>query len=682
MAQRAGDGGFGRLLALGGVMAAVVLTYANTLDGELVFDARPLVLENPALREASLRNVWLALSRDYWQPLATDGLYRPLTTLSYLFNHAVLGNADRPFGYHVVNLLLHLACVATVYLLVRTLVARETPALVAAAVFGLHPVASEAVANVVGRADQLAALGVLGGLVCHVRARAARGVARVRWTVALGVAAIVAFFSKENGVVLVAAILLWELRGGERSWSGLVTVLAVAAIYVAARWAVARAGLPPDPTSPVDNPIVEAAFWSGRLTGLAVMGRELGLLVSPQTLSADYSYAQIPVVRFPPTTWPDVVPAPALMAILTLVAIAYRERRRAPLVSFFTLFVLVALLPTANVLTVIGSVMADRFLYLPLAGFAGLVGLLVERIARRGGGARRAVFAAIATILVAFSWRTVVRNADWRDERTLWAATVETAPASAKARKAYAAALFASDPQHRELARILAEAERAVAIRGDYTAALIDLGSYYVVEGDAVAAHGGDATPWYAKAVAVLERGRTLDVAANRRFAETMVATHHDAAGIPEIGQIELYQNLSLAYAGLGRHADALAAAERARQLQPSDPSRYVDVSAVLCNLGRWEEAAIALFQAVTIRPENRDAATRLVTVYQTFDPHGHEVVRTGTDAVTINLDDATVQRHRCEAFAGLARIYARANQPDASARAARLRERACGAAS
>jgi hypothetical protein len=160
---------------------------------------------------------------------------------------------------------------------------------------------------------------------------------------------------------------------------------AAAAAYLAARWTVARAGLPPDDISPIDNPIVEAGFWSGRLTGVKVLGRELALLVWPWSLSADYSFAQIPVVGLPPRTTGDWGALLAAVVLLAVVGLTLRLEHVAPALAFFLLFLLVALLPTANLLVVIGSIMADRFLYLPSIGFAAIVAALADSAATGSG---------------------------------------------------------------------------------------------------------------------------------------------------------------------------------------------------------------------------------------------------------------------------------------------------------
>ena len=133
--------------------------------------------------------------------------------------------------------------------------------------------------------------------------------------------------------------------------------------------------------------------------------------------------------------------------------------------------------------------MAERFLYLPLVGLAGLAALLAERVAT--GTARRPVASAlIGLILVACAARTIARNRDWRSDLDLWAAAARDAPDSAKAHAGYATALFNTDAAHDNLGLVIAEAERAIAIRPDYRDGLAYLGMFYVRAGGPARGHG------------------------------------------------------------------------------------------------------------------------------------------------------------------------------------------------
>src|SRR6266478_2828361 len=117
--------------------AAVFLAYFGSLSNGFAGDARGLVLEDPRVRDASSENLALIFQHTYWWPYGESGLYRPVTTLSYLFNYAILGNGDRPAGYHWINLTLHLGNVLLCYALALRLMRQFWPAVFVAALWAL-----------------------------------------------------------------------------------------------------------------------------------------------------------------------------------------------------------------------------------------------------------------------------------------------------------------------------------------------------------------------------------------------------------------------------------------------------------------------------------------------------------------------------------------------------------------
>src|SRR5258706_7349142 len=234
--------------------------------------------------------------------MAVDGLYRPLAILSFLADRAVFGFGDRSTGYVVENVALHATIACLVYALVWTVARRRWQATVAGLVFAVHPVTTDAVTNVVGRADLLATLGVVAGLVAWARGRDATGGRRVGWAIGLGCAAVLALFSKESGVVLAGAVVLYDLvfpRSGARLRAEHLVVAAVVGGYLVARWYVDRTGLPPEDLSPGDNPIAEGAFWIGRPTAAGGLLRAAALPVWPPPLGGGYSYRAGPRAGWP-----------------------------------------------------------------------------------------------------------------------------------------------------------------------------------------------------------------------------------------------------------------------------------------------------------------------------------------------------------------------------------------------
>ena len=650
--------------ALALVIGAAVLAYANAPGGRLVFDAQVLIGENPLLLHANATSVWFALTNDYWQPMATDGLYRPLTILTFLVDRAVLGYGDLASGYVIENVILHITCAVLVYALMWHLARRRWPATVAALVFAIHPITTEAVTNVVGRADLLAALGVLAGVLCWEKGGPGAG-RRVWLAIGLALSAVLALFSKESGLVLVGAVLLYDLafpRPGTRSKlrAEHVVVGVVLAAYLLARWYVDRTGLPPEDIAPIDNPIVEAPFWTGRLTAVGVLVRAAALIVWPATLSVDYSYRQIPIVGWPPSVAGDWIAIAGLVVLPLAVWGVLRTRTTAPAIFFLGGFVLLAVLPSANLVRIIGSIMAERFLYLPLVGVAGMVALLADRWADTSR--RRSVASvAVAIVVLAGGIRTAVRNLDWRDQRSLWAATVRASPESAKAHKAYANAMFTPDAGPDELAGLVARAEQGLAIRPDYQQGLVDLGSYEIRLGDALAPTDPAASrQWYEKAVTALETARALDQRATARFVEKMRARGNAPDTIPDVGDGVLYNNLSLAFVKLGRLENALETYQRMRRLAPTNTALYRDIATIEGALGRADDAATTLFEAITISDDDVEAKQRLVDLYRTFSAGDSPIITQGSAGDTqIHTSHPIVRRHRCRAWRELATIFA-----------------------
>src|SRR5271157_5404579 len=147
-----------RLLAL---WALVLAAYSNSFQSGMVFDNALVIARDARIRAVTPQNLRLILTEQYWRGTNTHGLYRPLTTFSYLLNYAVFGNGTHPAGYHWVNFALHGVNVSLVYLLGILVLGAPTPALALAALWGVHPLLAESVTSIVGRADLLAAFGVL-----------------------------------------------------------------------------------------------------------------------------------------------------------------------------------------------------------------------------------------------------------------------------------------------------------------------------------------------------------------------------------------------------------------------------------------------------------------------------------------------------------------------------------------
>jgi protein O-mannosyl-transferase len=107
--------------ALVALCLLTLLAFANSFQSGFILDNKGLLLD-PRIREATPENIGLMFGHTYWWPTAESGLYRPFTTLTYLFNYAVLGDRDQPGGYHWINLILHLGNVLLAFAIARRLI--------------------------------------------------------------------------------------------------------------------------------------------------------------------------------------------------------------------------------------------------------------------------------------------------------------------------------------------------------------------------------------------------------------------------------------------------------------------------------------------------------------------------------------------------------------------------------
>ncbi len=673
-------------LALG---LATLLAYSNSFTAGLTLDNKVVLTQDPRIQAWSVQNLRLIFTQNYWWPYAASDLYRPLTTLSYLFNRVVLGNGERVAGYHGVNFLLHWANAWMVLIVLQRLTRRLRLSLLAAALFAVHPVNVESVTNIVGRADLLATLSILAAGWCYLRAAAAAGWRKPVWLAGVVVTTCLGVLAKENAVMIAAFVLLYdwlwrwpELPGA--SWrerlpaaarafvlQGWITLLPAVGLLLWARHRLLYI-TPVYGQFYVDNPIAFAGFGQGVLTALGVVGRYLGLLVLPGTLSCDYSYNQIPLFGEGAHWWQGLYVWLALAVVAGLLGAAVRWRRRHPPFAWGVLFFFLMLLPTSNLLLPIGSIMAERFLYLPSIGFC-----LVAALALRPMGAALAratvtaprwrvpaarVLPSLAVAVLAL--RTHVRNADWRENLTLWKSAVAAAPDSFKVHKGLANALWDAGHDEPAVDAAMARAELGLVVldrkplapeRQDNTL-FYDLGTYYRRKGDFLAQRGqpGEAERFYRKAVDVLLRARTVDRWANEAAHRAGLSRGHEPGDLADVGNFRIYLELGLAYLRLGNWAESETACRHAQRLAPNEADGYLFVGAARYFSGNYDAGAVQFLAALILQPANAEGWTNLQKCYEALGLAPVPIVTKDSNHL---LDDKNPIVHR-QLSAACAELY------------------------
>ena len=581
----------GLALALGGLL--VVMAWAGSFGAPFVFDDIAAVRENPTLR------AWGKLGEVLAPPAGLSVSGRPVANASLAFSYTLSG--EQPWGYHAVNLALHLATAGLLAGVVRRTLRRpglrekfgaaaDELALLVAAVWALHPLQTATVTYVMQRTEGLAgffAVATLYGFLRGVEGeRGGRG-----WLVAAIGACALGMGSKEVMVVVPVVVFFYD-----RTWvaGNFVAAWRARRLFYAglgATWLVLAACLLAkgrDGSAGWDAGMSVTAY---ALTQGEAIWRYLGLVVWPARLVFDYG-TELSI---------NFVAVAGVVVLIGATAWALVRRPGAGFLGFL-FFALLA--PSSSFVPVATQTMAEHRMYLPLAV---LVSAAVLGAYAWLGRRSLWLWAAVALAGGVGTW---VRNLDYRSERAIWADTVAKRPGNARAHfnlgvalsaggdKAGARAAWAAtlriEPAHvgasAKLAESLAEAGRAEESLGYFETAarggrsdgvfLNNWGSALLAAGRAAAA----------REKFTAAQGR-LPESAEVRFnvGNVLVALGRGAEAIeafraavrlrPEYG--EAHYNLGVALSGAGQYGAALTEFETALWLVPADESARRNVAAL-----------------------------------------------------------------------------------------------------
>ncbi len=355
--------------------------YAVTLGGVYIYDDVQIISNDPRVRDPHLW--WQLWTRDYFNG-GIDNLYRPLVSQTYGIQWWIDGGS--PWMFHAFNVVLHAGVAALVAELARRLTNWRV-GLIAGLLFAAHPVHSEAVAGIVGRAELMCACGMLGAMVIYLMRPMTGG--RVIVIFALSV---VAMLSKEQGLLMPLLLLTLEpvrrmkkppggpASGSERKsmhWLIILLTWSVSLLIVM-REQVLKLRFEWD-RSFLDytiNPLVRSHGIDRLLIPLMLLGRYFGIVVAPLHLSIDYGFAVLcsTVARGDLYLWLGV-----LLAIAWLVAAWICTARRRWVELFCLLGIAINYSMISN-LFVIGTIFGERLIYLPSAFFLILLAIYLEKL--------------------------------------------------------------------------------------------------------------------------------------------------------------------------------------------------------------------------------------------------------------------------------------------------------------
>ncbi|MGO9244476.1 MAG: tetratricopeptide repeat protein [Verrucomicrobiia bacterium] len=555
------------------VVAVGLLAYHNSFTAPFIFDDVTSIVKNPTIRR--LWPIWGPLLPPHEGGSTVEG--RPVLNFSLALNYAVGGVT--PWGYHALNLAIHILAGLTLFGITRRTLLRPalcgrfgaeatSLALAVAGIWTVHPLQTEAVTYVAQRAESLMGLLYLLTLYGFIR-----GVESLKsgWWYALSVTACLLGMGTKEVMVSAPLIVLaydglfvagrvqqaWRKRW--RLYTGL------ASTWLPLGWLVANTGTRGG--SAGLGGVV--GWWEYALTQCRAIVRYLRLSVWPDPLVFDYGTTTIPHLG-------QALPYALILAALaagTMIAL-WRHRP----IGFLGLWFFAILAPSSSVVPVITQTMAEHRMYLPLAAVVTMAVVGAFALGKRLLGAwprlgRLVAWGMVGVVVLWLAVLTIQRNFDYSSELRIWQDTVAKCPDNPRV--------------HYNLGVVLGQAGKIDDAIGHYEQALR-------IKPDDVKTHCN-------LGIALRQEGKIDDAIGQYEQALRIKPDYADA-----------HNNLGTALRQEGKIDDAIEQYEQALRIDPDFADAHYNLGTVLGRAGRIPEAIEHLQEALRIEPNFAEAHCNL----------------------------------------------------------------------
>uniref|UniRef100_A0A8D3D5Z0 dolichyl-phosphate-mannose--protein mannosyltransferase n=1 Tax=Scophthalmus maximus TaxID=52904 RepID=A0A8D3D5Z0_SCOMX len=565
-----------------------------SLRGELVHDDVWAILNNPDTRPGSrLGNIF---SNDFWGKRMADNTshksYRPLCILTFKLN--ILLGGTTPLYFHMVNVCLHCAVTGLLMHMCKCCVFEDSRlAFITALLFAVHPVHTEAVSGVVGRADVLACLLFLLTFLSYVRI-IIQGCDSLPCTVS--------FSSLLLSLVLGTCAMLVKETG--------VTVFGVCVLYDALVLSGCLA------VEPVSKPIWWGCFLPIPLVIPSAFFFVLTILsLPPPHRTLTYSYllsfnawlllvGSIPLVE----SLSDFRNVATMLLAIVMVALflhcifSLQENREVLLGMLFLVF---PFIPASNLFFRVGFVVAERVLYMPSMGYCILVAHGLGRMCSVVGRWGTTVLSvSILLLLLLFSWKTVQQNHVWLSREALFRSGIQTLPHNAKVHYNYAN--FLKDTGRQEEA--IHHYTTALRLYPRHASAMNNLGTLtpYPEEAERYYRKALDTNPQHNRALFNL--GNLLKSKGKEKEAEALLVDSIRFG--PHFA--DAYSSLASLYAEQRRFPEANDIYRKGIENCPDNSDLHNNYGVFLVDTGEGEQAAAHYQRAVRLKPAHYVAMVNL----------------------------------------------------------------------
>jgi protein O-mannosyl-transferase len=565
--------------------------YANSIRNNYALDDDVICLKNSYVQNG-LKNVKEIFTKGYtfaFNGQNTDS-YRPLTVFSTALEIYLYGN--KPHRHHFINVFLFSLSCLVLFLLLRKMFRNHhfILPLIITLLYASHPIHTEVVANIKSRDEILCFMFFVFSLYSMM-------IWVEKKKILPAVISCICFFlsllSKENAMtfLLVYPMVIYYFTDASIKKIMFFTApyLLVFLAYILIRNSVIGSVSMTTSIDLVNNSLMAAQNYSDRMaTAFSMLGKYFSLLLFPVTLSSDYSYNAIPII-----SWGNIKAILPFILYAGSFVFALATFRRKNYFSFAILFFLITFSTASNIFVIIGSSMAERFIFTPSLGFSIISGLALIKIFRitSGNNNRSAllpVYLLTGVIVILYSFRTIERNTVWKDNEHLFGTDVRNCPNSFRLHFAVACddrarGDSAKDPaiKNKLYADAIIEYKKSIEIWPKQQESWYNIGVCYDAFKDTA-----NSFKAYKKCVAI-------------------DSTYNTA-----------YNNIGVMYFGKMKYDSSLYYFNKAVRFNPKNADAIANIGAVLHTKGRLDEAIPYYEQALAINPSNANIYTNLIRIY------------------------------------------------------------------
>ncbi|MBN8725277.1 MAG: tetratricopeptide repeat protein [Acidobacteria bacterium] len=571
------------------IILVTLITFTNTLLNGFVYDDISIVQNNSSINALSkIPNLFL---QGYWGENNRNGLYRPITVVTYSLNYAI--NGLEPYGYHLVNIIIHIINSLLVYWIVKHYSESKLLSIFTALLFSVHPVHSEAVAAIYGRAELLAAMFLLIAWVYYLKSLTSK----YYYIISL-LSYFLSLFCKESGIVFFGILLLvqfctktsWKekLIPEIKAWGYVLSTIPYLVIRV---WITGAFGIPKA------GQLLGAESFLTRLYTMSLgFVQYFKMLVYPVTLFIDYDYGVIPIVKAL-----NLSVSLSLILILLVIIIGFWQSGKNPIIGFAILFFFITISIVSNVLIPTGFLIAERTIYIAVLSICLIIAAIFYQLYQLGW--QKLALTGFIIVLSLLSIRAYFHNIDFRDNFTFFTTIVKLSPNNPRVNYSLGIHYLRND----DFLKSEEYLEKALKLIPDYSTAMAALGELYFEQGQ------------IDKSIDILNKA--LALSPKLSYAnQNMARIYKDKKDYEKAKEFlleaiknsspnaKLEQELAMLLYEMGQEEQAIISFKKALELDPNFAEPLVNLARIARKKNDTTQATNLLAKALKLDPSNADA--------------------------------------------------------------------------